>query len=295
MLQQTQVQTVLSRYYFPFLKRFPTLQALAEAPLQEVLKVWEGLGYYSRARNLHRAAQMTAPALPVTVDELMRLPGIGRNTAHAIAAFAYHQPVAVMEANVKRVLHRLLARLEMNEKELWEAASALVDPENPYIYNQAVMDIGATICTPAAPACAICPLNESCEGKYDPLAYPAKRVKKPVPVRRKRIMVFEQNGMFYVTPRESRLLGGLYGFPEYEMMEEVIFEGISYREPLQLIGNAMHVYSHFKLSADVYLVPYQGKGEQGAENHWYDREALKQLPLSKIDHKVMGLLEDRAL
>ncbi|MBY0354265.1 MAG: hypothetical protein K2Q12_00885, partial [Rickettsiales bacterium] len=107
MLQQTQVATVLTRFYHPFLARFPTLQSLADASQEEVLKAWEGLGYYSRARNLHQAAKICAPTLPTTVEGLLELPGIGRNTAHAIAAFAYHQPVAVMEANVKRVLHRL--------------------------------------------------------------------------------------------------------------------------------------------------------------------------------------------
>ncbi len=319
MLQQTQVQTVLSRYYFPFLERFPTLQALASAPLQDVLKAWEGLGYYSRARNLHRAAQLSAPSLPGTVEGLMHLPGIGRNTAHAIAAFAHHQPVAVMEANVKRVLHRLFARTEMSDRELWEAATALLDPQDPYTYNQAMMDIGATICTPAAPACGRCPLNEQCEGKENPLAYPAKRLRKSVPTRHKRMVVFEREGRFFMTARTEKLLGGLYGFPQYEAEGSIVFENqvieISSRilkngeavipakggipsHPLAktplvcaltYLGTVEHVYSHFRLRGEVYHVVWKEEMLEPAE--WHTLVDIAGLPLARVDQKIVELLD----
>lgn len=169
MLQQTQVKTVLERYYFPFIERFPTLKSLGEAELDEVLKLWEGLGYYTRARNLHKTA-MLLNELPSDITELIQLPGIGKNTAHAIAAFAFQQPVPIMEANVKRILCRLYRLENPTEKALWEYAYALVDRENPFDYNQAMMDIGATVCLPKNAECDQCPLESICQGKEDPHA-----------------------------------------------------------------------------------------------------------------------------
>jgi len=172
MLQQTQVSTVLERFYFPFLKRFPNLETLAAAPLDDVLKLWEGLGYYNRAKNLHKSAgllskgqaQGIAPTLPESIEKLLTLPGIGKNTAHAIAAFAFRQPVPIMEANVKRILCRLHKLESPTDKTLWEIAYQMVDRENPFDYNQAMMDIGATLCTVKAPECERCPLSDICQG-----------------------------------------------------------------------------------------------------------------------------------
>src|SRR5262249_10913239 len=153
---------VLERYYFPFLERFPTLAHLAKAERDNVLRAWQGLGYYNRAANLHEAAKKCAPALPKDVASLMELPGIGRNTAHAIAAFAYRQPVAVMEANVRRVLARIFAMEQLVENDLWEKAHALLDSAASFDYNQAMMDIGAMICTKRAPHCTECPAQVIC-------------------------------------------------------------------------------------------------------------------------------------
>ena len=151
MLQQTQVKTVLERYYFPFLEQFPTLTHLAEAQEQAVLKAWEGLGYYSRARNLHKAARQSAPALPAHYEGLLALPGIGQNTAHAILAFAFRKPVPVMEANVRRILYRFFAQKQATPQQLWELAFTLLDTAHPFEYNQAMMDIGAMVCTARSP------------------------------------------------------------------------------------------------------------------------------------------------
>jgi len=188
MLQQTQVKTVLERYYIPFLKKFPTLKALSNAPLDDILKVWEGLGYYNRAKNLHSTAQLLtqgqtrgyAPTLPSNIEELVKLPGIGKNTAHAVATFAYNKPVPIMEANVKRILCRLHTLKTPTNKELWNIAYDLVDKENPFDYNQAMMDIGATLCTPKNPSCQVCPLCDICQGQDEPTLYPTKK-KRIVP------------------------------------------------------------------------------------------------------------------
>jgi len=147
MLQQTQVKTVLERYYFQFLERFPSLEVLAVAPLGDVLKMWEGLGYYTRARNLHACAKACAPALPQSYEELLKLPGIGKNTASTLCAFAYHQPLAVMEANVERILSRINAHETPSDERLRQDALDSLDVDNPYDYNQAMMDIGSALCT----------------------------------------------------------------------------------------------------------------------------------------------------
>lgn len=289
MLQQTQVSTVLARYYFPFLQRFPTLQALARAPQEDVLKAWEGLGYYSRARHLHQAARISAPHLPTTIEGLMALPGIGRNTAHAIAAFAYRQNVPVMEANVKRVLHRLAAREQVGERELWEMAVALVNPDDPFTHNQAMMDIGALLCTPRAPRCLKCPLASFCQGKAAPERYPARKQKKPVPVRERILLIAEDTqGRIYLAPRSSRFLGGLYGLPEYDGTLRTLEFGSTRldRHRLTLLGGVTHTYSHFRLEATVLHHKTNGKATR---QNWHTQEAIAALPLSRVDHKALAL------
>ncbi len=218
MLQQTQVKTVLERYYHPFLRKFPTLVALAEASREEVLKAWEGMGYYRRAKHLHEAAQRAGTQLPETVEALLELPGIGRNTAHAVAAFAWNHPVPVMEANLRRVLHRLTAAESMSEKALWALAETLLNRADPFTYNQAMMDIGAMICTPRVPDCLACPLNAACRGKENPEAYPAPKARKKKPVRRKLLLALQNaKGEFYLSQRPGPFLSGLFGFPEFDI------------------------------------------------------------------------------
>lgn len=299
MLQQTQVATVLERYYFPFLQRFPSIQALADAPLDDVLKAWEGLGYYTRARNLHKAAKRCAPALPETVDELMALPGIGRNTAHAIAAFAYRQPVAVMEANVKRILHRMAARERMSDAELWEMSGMLVNEDDPFTHNQAMMDVGALICTPRAPRCAECPLATACTGKDAPERYPARKAKKATPVRHHLLMIArDPEDRLYLKPREGAFLGGLYGFPEYDADDTpiIFLRRKIARDELIPLGGIEQVYSHFRLNAEVYLLQ---RNITSCGNHWYRLEEIGDMALSRADHKALGLyfsfLEEQAL
>src|SRR6185436_13151456 len=167
MLQQTQVETVIP-YYHRWCKRFPTVRALAAAPQADVLRLWEGLGYYARARNLHRAAQQIvrerAGKIPRTCEELRLLPGIGRYTAAAIASIAFGVDAAVLDGNVKRVLARAFDFQEdvksvQGEKKLWALAESLAPKGRAGDYNQAVMDLGATICTPLVPHCRACPVR----------------------------------------------------------------------------------------------------------------------------------------
>lgn len=293
MLQQTQVETVHARFYAPFLARFPTLQALAKATEQDVLKAWQGLGYYSRARNLHAAAKAAMSGLPADVDALMRLPGIGRNTAHAVAAFAFRLPVAVMEANVKRVLCRIFAREEPTSAELWELAARLLDPHEPYDYNQAMMDIGATVCTPKRPRCGECPANIICEGQSEPERFPMRKARRAAPVRRKRIVLaMDDTGALWATPRPSAFLRGMYHFIELdEPAQSFTLEGTEYKlrdaEPL---GSITQVYSHFTLDAEVFLLrlPQRGAGET-----WHPPERLPSLPWSQAELKMLALRQEK--
>lgn len=291
MLQQTQVATVLERFYHPFLKRFPALSDLAAATQEEVLSAWQGLGYYSRARNLHEAARRAGPSLPQNAEGLMGLPGIGRNTAHAVAAFAYREAVPVLEANVKRVVARIFALDKPTQAQLWDAATLLLNRAEPFHYNQAMMDLGALICTPRAPACALCPASGICEGQRDPLAYPAKTPKKATPVRRKSILLLRNaRGQIYATPRAGRFLGGLYHFVEMEKGDASVIEGKKYSlqdgEPL---GKVRQQYSHFLLDACVYLL----RAGDSCGSHWHDGQTLRLLPMSGAELKILQLLDAR--
>jgi len=277
MLQQTQVKTVSERFYAPFLKRFPTLASLAAAPLDDVLKQWEGLGYYTRAKNLHRAAQMAAPFMPDTVEGLMALPGVGKSTAHAVAAFAYGTPVPILDANVKRILYRFYARRNADEQTLWKMAARLFDPQYPFEFNQAMMDIGATLCLPKSAQCDRCPLQSGCKGAArDPLRYPEKKARKSIPVRKRHIIVYADSGRCGLRQRTGRFLHGLWGFHE---------QAETPTGNLRPLGSIVQVYSHFRLEADV----WQCEAHCG-DLTYFTRGEIAALALSGADHKVLELL-----
>ncbi|HLD22335.1 MAG TPA: A/G-specific adenine glycosylase [Sulfuricurvum sp.] len=278
MLQQTQVKTVLERFYFPFLERFPTLTEVAESHQDDVLKMWEGLGYYTRARNLHNAARQCGGKLPNNAHDLIQLSGIGRSTAHAIAAFAYKEPLPIMDANVKRILYRYYALESRDEKKLWGYAYTLFDSAHPFEYNQAMMDLGATVCLAKKPLCSTCPLESTCQGKSTPLLYPIPKTKTLKPIRTRNIIVYKRENRYALMQRKTRFLSGLWGFYECE--------SISYPH-IQSLGHITQSYSHFTLEADVYLSLEDMNDE---EFEWFSLKEIAQLSLSRADHKVIGLL-----
>lgn len=303
MLQQTQVATVRDRYYFPFLKTFPTIQALAAAPREKVLKAWEGLGYYRRAGFLHDTAKKATKGLPDDVDSLRALPGIGKNTAHAILTFAHKQPYPVMEANVKRIVARIFALESPTEDQLWAGATALLNTKNPFDHNQAMMDLGALICTPKRSPCAACPATSLCKGKHAPQLHPAPKAKKKIPTRRVHIHVSEDTaGRLYLESRQNALLGGLYGFPQTPLSSSPRRRGSLSRlaqedkeipacAGMTLLGNITHTYSHFKLEGAVH---HRRLNKTQRGKNWFTREQIAQLPLSRADHKVLALLGNTA-
>lgn len=278
MLQQTQVKTVLERFYFPFLEFFPTLADVASSDLDDVLKKWEGLGYYTRARNLHAAAQQCNGILPKTANDLIQLPGIGRSTAHAVAAFAYREALPIMDANVKRILHRYFELKERNDKKLWDYAYTLFDCDHPFEYNQAMMDVGATICLPKKPLCKDCPFEKSCQGKLSPLAYPEPKTKKIKPIRFRNIVIYQQEKQYALIQRQTRFLSGLWGFYESEELPE---------DKLETLGEISQSYSHFTLQANVFSC-HENSLPVGFE--WFSLEEIRKLSLSRADHKVLEFI-----
>jgi A/G-specific adenine glycosylase len=262
MLQQTQVATVIP-YYQRFVARFPDIATLAAAPEDDVLRLWSGLGYYSRARNLHRAAQLVMErhggAFPQSRADIEALPGIGRSTAAAVAGFAFGARAAILDGNVKRVLARHFAvdgfpgEREV-EQELWQLAESLLptDANGPYI--QGLMDLGATVCTTRAPGCGRCPVQSTCRAfAEDRVAeLPAPRPRKAVPRRSTAMLLLVKDGDVLLQKRPpTGVWGGLWSLPEVDVQADVVRVArlqygceVSAVEPL---GTLRHAFTHFTL------------------------------------------------
>jgi A/G-specific adenine glycosylase len=256
MLQQTQVATVRD-YYARFLQRFPDLAALAAAPQDEVLALWSGLGYYSRARNLHRCAQVVqrehGGVFPDTSQALAQLPGIGRSTAAAIAAFCFGERVAILDGNVKRVLGRALGfagdlSWAAQERALWQRAQELVPEHGVEHYTQGLMDLGATLCSVRKPACERCPLATLCVARREgrPEAYPVKTRKPRRGSRHHALLWLAQGESLWLVRRpESGVWAGLWSLPEFESADGLAALLAGWRgtaEPLPVIEHAL---THF--------------------------------------------------
>jgi A/G-specific adenine glycosylase len=281
MLQQTTVAAV-GPYFARFLAAFPTVQALAAAPSEQVMQLWAGLGYYARARNLHACARRVAElgGFPSTVEGLQQLPGVGPYTAAAIAAIAFDQPVTPADGNVERVLARLWrieAQLPAGKAAFRQAASRFDGGARPGDFIQALMDLGATLCTPKAPACALCPWMEPCAARRagDASEFPRKAPKKDKPVRHGMVFALEDRGRLLVRRRPERgLLGGMLELPgtPWRTGEDggawPLPEAASDHAPLEgpgwrLRGTVSHVFTHFRLELEV--AHGQARLERGAQ------------------------------
>lgn len=309
MLQQTTVAAVIE-YYQRFLQQFPTLEHLAAAPLEQVIDLWAGLGYYARARNLHATAQKLVGeyggVFPASTQELMRLPGIGRSTAGAVAALAFDQRAAILDGNVRRVLCRLFALQEPPrsagaEKKLWAWAEALTPRQRVHDYTQAIMDLGALVCTPSAPRCEDCPLGGFCRALQLGLTndLPLKKMGRKVPLRRQLALLLVAEAACLVRRRPpTGLLGGLWEFPTLEAEGQPAVEAIcSYLagqktwEKLELLGGARHTYSHFQLEIDFYRVELKAQAQIAeAGDCWLPLDQLSQLALHGAHKKLLPLI-----
>lgn len=278
MLQQTQVKTVIP-YYHRFLERFPTIQDLARADLQDILKMWEGLGYYARARNFHRAAGVVTSSyggnVPDDWETFLQLPGVGEYTAAAVQSLAFGHPHAVVDGNVKRVLARLFVVADPINKPktyklLKNIARVLLDRKQPGYFNQAIMELGALICKPANPNCDRCPVQNDCisyqRGQVD--AFPKKEKRKPVPKLLMVAGVIRKKGRLLITRRKPEgLLGGLWEFPGGELQPgedaatgciRTIREKTGLKVDVdQHLANVDHAYTHFKIHLEVFACQVQ--------------------------------------
>jgi len=305
MLQQTQVTTVIP-YFEKFMTSFPGLQDLANATQDEVLQHWSGLGYYARGRNLHKAAvtvmEKHQGELPLTIEELVDLPGIGRSTAGAILSLAHGKPTPILDGNVKRVLCRHFVidgwygKTEV-ERHLWQLADALTPVRQTGAFNQAMMDLGATLCTRSSPDCERCPLQKSCEGfaKGTPTDWPHRKPKKEKPKRQTWMTLIEDpEGAVLLERRPpSGIWGGLWGFPQFETRAEALDFAVGLgafnNDDVNQWGDIEHTFSHFQLQIKPLHIRVQKTGTASVADDkgrlWYNNGALPgglAAPVSKL-------------
>jgi A/G-specific adenine glycosylase len=307
MLQQTTVRAVVP-YFERFLRLFPTVEALAGAPAEEVMKAWAGLGYYSRARNLHACAMAVVERhggrFPAEEDALRALPGIGAYTAAAVAAIAFDRRAVVVDGNVRRVLVRLFAltgdpRAAAAERQLWLWATALTSHDRPHDYAQAIMDLGATLCTPQAPMCPACPLAGLCLARRHGLErqLPAPRARKAVPVRRQVAVLVDRAGASLARPRPATgFLGGLWELPNTDLRSDEsplaaagrLVAEFGLGGAVTLVGQLQHAYSHFTLQlALVRIRVAAGCRVAEGEWQWLPAPQLQALPLHGAHRKAL--------
>ena len=323
LLQQTQVVRGLV-YYGRFLTAFPTVEALAHAPQEAVLKAWEGCGYYARARNLHRAAGvMVEQGVPQTYEGWLALPGVGPYTAAAVASLAYGERRAVLDGNVRRVLSRLYAVPLPTDLWAQQTADALLDPDRPGVWNEAVMDLGATVCVPKGPRCGECPLASRCLAlaSGEPGRYPAPKVRAEVKQVRGVALLIGTAERPYLEQRSGSLLGGLWGLPVElvqaesaqllltEVEGQSLLTGVEEQSPLtraeeqtalerlklrlglvqterlniERLGLIEHTMTHRQLR----MVVYRAQVEETSTD--LPLTPVAERPLSRLDHKMLAL------
>jgi A/G-specific adenine glycosylase len=315
MLQQTQVNTALP-YYREFLKKFPTVKRLARASLHDVLKAWEGLGYYARARNFHRAAgivqQQYNGIIPITWKQFRALPGVGDYIAAAVLSIAFNQPHAVVDGNVKRVLARLQCidapvSNSTSMKRFKETAEALKYTQMPGRYNQAIMELGAIICKPRNPLCDMCPLQRVCLAYQTETvaAYPKKIASRRTPHYNIAIGVVFKSGRVLITRRKPEgLLGGLWEFPGGKIKKGEKAEAACVREIKEEVNlrvavadyltQVKHAYTHFKITMDVFCCNYisgRVKRKGPVAHRWIKLDEIDQYALPRANHKFLSKLK----
>ncbi len=299
MLQQTQVATVIP-YYQRFLERFPTVVDLANAQQDEVLHLWTGLGYYARARNLHKAAKVVAEQyggeFPTDIEQLNALPGIGRSTAAAILSSVYKQPHAILDGNVKRTLARAFAiegwpGQKTVENKLWEIAQIHTPNTDVDKYNQAMMDMGAMVCTRSKPKCSLCPIESICvSNKHgNQLDYPGKKPKKAKPVKETWFIMLHHDNQVWLEQRpQSGIWGGLFAFPENsdaDIEHALELRGIQTKhiQAQKTLIAFRHTFSHYHLDITPILIDVSQQPNvimEADKGLWYNLSQPEQIGLA---------------
>ncbi len=273
MLQQTQVSRVKEEYYPNFLEKFPTLQTLANAPLDEVLASWSGLGYYSRARNLHKTANLSKKGLPNSPKELQKLPGIGQYTASAICSFGHHQAIPVVDTNIARVIKRFFGLLNPLNDLIWTKADQFLNHKHSRAHNLAVMDLGSLICTPKSPNCRECPLQESCHGKEDPEIY-TKTKKKEYESLELFYGIFLKDNKLALVKSSGKMYKNMLELPSVDPIED------------NYLGSYKHSYTKYRLNVKLYRID-----EYDGDIVWIDIKKLESAPISSLTKKAIDFLQ----
>lgn len=314
MLQQTQVKTVIP-YYTHWLNKFPDFQSLAHSSEEEVLLAWEGLGYYTRARNLLKASRIIVDrfggAIPQDRKSLLSLPGIGRYTVGAILSIAFNQNEPILDGNVARVLSRVfniteLPRSKTGEDLLWKYAGDILPEGNAGNFNQALMDLGALVCLPKKPACQVCPLLGLCEARRlgVELERPIPMVKKQLPVHTFYCFIIHNEEAYFLVKNESRrLLGGLWEFPSLQMdgsatslqvLETAIKEEYGFVVTgLQELGIIQHAFTHFKSINIIYLCQTHTPSHKKDSGLWVPSTRMEDYPMGKVARKISNTFVPR--
>ena len=316
MLQQTQVETV-KPYYLRFLKCFPTVRVLAKARIEDVLKCWEGLGYYSRARNLHKAAKIVVAEyggeLPKDMTALKELPGIGAYTAGAIASIAFGLDEPVLDGNVTRVLCRLFCvrwnpKEGKTQKRLWDLARELMPKGKADVFNQALMDLGAMICTPRGPKCPACPVQKHCRAYAND-----EQDKLPVKIKRKALPHYDivagvicRRGKILIDQRKHEgLLGGLWELPGGKVEKGETHEAALVREVREEVGieikvgekltTVRHAYSHFRITLHAFMCRHVSGRARAIECEavkWIRLDEIEDYAFPKANRKIIARLKE---
>ncbi len=309
MLQQTQVATVIP-YFVRFTQHFPTLADLANADIHTVLHLWAGLGYYSRARNLHRCAQIVMQdhhgQLPAAADALIQLPGIGRSTANAILAIAWQQRATILDGNVKRVLARLYAITDwpgekIIEQQLWHLAEKMTPHQRVDAYTQAIMDLGATLCTRGTPACPRCPLQRQCSAYKAGIVktVPRPRPKKILPIKTTRLLIIQhaQHVLLLLRPSHG-IWGGLWSLPEIASAAKpvVIRQYCQQQWACQItalrVGDAFrHTFTHFHLEIEPIFMTCRQRPAVTKAQMWYNLHTPQAVGLPAPIKKILAMLK----
>jgi A/G-specific adenine glycosylase len=309
MLQQTRVEAVIP-YFEKWMQMFPTVKVLAAVTEQDVLNAWEGLGYYSRARNLHKAARVVSSEyggkLPQNVDELIKLPGVGRYTAGAIASIAFGEDEPALDGNLKRVYARVFdvaepVDLPKGEKLLWDIARENLPKGRAGDFNQALMDLGATICLPKNPRCLICPLLELCKTRENGTQElrPIKKPKKAVPHHIHAAGVVIKKGKVLLCQRPAQgLLGGMWEFPNGRVEDDpakeltrVLLREYSLKvQRKDAMGFVQHAYTHFKVTEHVFRCELLSSSK-GQNMKWVALKELDDYPMGKVDRQISEMIK----
>jgi len=310
MLQQTQVSTVIP-YYHKWIKQYPTIESVADAHIDSLLKTWEGLGYYSRCRNFHEAAKIVnnnyGGMIPSDKKLFQSLPGVGDYILGAVLSIAFDRPYCAIDGNHRRVLYRLLGlkkRSKKNESRIANLLKAQIEIGRPGDINQALMDIGSAICKPKTASCNRCPLKNSCRASkmVNPLSYPAPKLKKVIPTKEMAAILITKNDKIYISKRSNNgLLGGLWELPNVQLnsnsgdhieikkkVHKTYGQHISVRKNL---GKVTHAFTHFKMNITLFGCVMIHSEQDNHNGKWISYSALTDYAFSKANHKLFKLID----